>query len=253
MRRAPPVRWGTVITPSGSAAPDGPSTEGADGVGPAALLWDMDGTLVDTEPYWMLAETELIERWGGTWTHDDALAVVGMGLWDAAVVFQAHGVGLSADEIVETMTDRVLEQVAVAVPWRPGARELLAESRERGIKTALVTMSVQRMAAAIVDAIGFHAFDVIVGGDDVEQPKPHPAPYLRAADLLGVDIEQCVAFEDSIPGVASAVASGAITVAMPLHTPIPATEAITVWPDLAGRSVADVLELFAARRRVVTP
>lgn len=215
---------------------------------PAALLFDMDGTLVDTEPYWMLAEHELITGWGGTWTNEDALAVVGMGLWDAAAVFQAHGVGLSADEIVTTMTDRVLEQVAVAVPWRPGALELLAESRRLGVPTALVTMSVRRMATAIVDAIGFPAFDVIVGGDDIDEPKPHPAPYLRAAELLGVDIARCVAFEDSVPGVASAVASGAVTIAIPLHTSIDPTEAITIWPDLAGRSMTDVTELYAARR-----
>lgn len=212
----------------------------------------MDGTLVDTEPYWMLAETELIGRWGGTWTHDDALSVVGMGLWDAAAVFQQHGVQLAADEIVATMTDRVLQKVAVAVPWRPGARELLAEARSHGIPTALVTMSVQRMAAAIVEAVGFTAFDVVVGGDDVEHAKPHPAPYLRAAELLGVDITECVAFEDSVPGVASAVASGAVTVAIPLLAAIAPAPSITIWPTLEDRTVADVAELYASRRPATT-
>ena len=71
---------------------------------PAAVLWDMDGTLVDTEPYWMRAELELIREFGGTWTEEDALQVVGAGLWDAAAVFQRAGVDLPADEIVERLT-----------------------------------------------------------------------------------------------------------------------------------------------------
>lgn len=213
----------------------------------------MDGTLVDTEPYWMLAETELIEAHGGTWTHDDALQVVGMGLWDAAAIFQAHGVELSADEIILWMTDRVLEQVAVEVPWRPGARELLAELKGAGIPTALVTMSIHRMAALIADAIGFPAFDVIVGGDDVSRPKPYPDPYLHAAELLGVDITECVAIEDSAPGLAAAVSSGAVTIGVPLHLPLAPGDTHTLWPSLDGKLLADVSALFAERRPVRVP
>lgn len=218
---------------------------------PAAVLWDMDGTLVDTEPYWMLAETELISSYGGTWTHEDGLGVVGMGLTDAAAIFQSHGVDLPAQEIVDWMTIRVVEQVARHVPWRPGARELLSGLADAGIPAALVTMSLHSMAQTIVDAIGFPAFQIIVGGDDVTDPKPHPAPYLHAASLLGVDIGQCVAIEDSIPGVASAVAAGAVTIAVPLHAPINQTAAITVWPTLESRSVEDVVRVFRERIAVV--
>ncbi len=206
----------------------------------------MDGTLVDTEPYWMMAETELIESHGGTWTHDDAMGVVGMGLWDAAATFQSKGVALSADEIVDWMTTRVLEQVAVEVPWRPGARELLAELKAAGVPTAMVTMSVHRMAQTVADAIGFAAFDVIVGGDDVSAAKPDPAPYLHAAELLGVDIVRCVAIEDSVPGVASAEASGAMTIAIPLHSTLPASDRHTLWPGLEGKTLADIASLFTA-------
>jgi HAD superfamily hydrolase (TIGR01509 family) len=179
---------------------------------PAAVLWDMDGTLVDTEPYWMTAEEELVLAWGGSWSHEDGLTLVGSGLWAAAQVFQSRGVFLTEVEIIAFLTDRVLEQlVEHGIPWRPGARELLTSLRGAGIPTALVTMSVSRMAHHIADRLGFVGFDVVVSGDDVTNAKPHPEPYLRAAELLGVDIAQCFAIEDSEPGIASASASGAVT------------------------------------------
>lgn len=214
---------------------------------PAAVLFDMDGTLVDTEPYWMLAETELIHSHGGEWTPEAGLQVVGMGLWDAATIFQARGVDLSADEIVEWMTDRVLEQVRVEVPWRPGARELLRALRREKVPTAMVTMSVHRMAEVVAESAGFDAFDVIVGGDDVQRPKPHPAPYLLAAELLGVEIVECVAIEDSVPGLASAIASGAATIGVPLHAPLEPGETHTLWSSLDGRSPSDLATVLADR------
>ncbi len=216
---------------------------------PDAVLFDMDGTIVDTEPYWMVAETELITSYGGTWTHEDGLQMVGFGLPAAAAVFQSRGVDLPIDDIIEWMTTRVLEQVAEEVPWRPGARELLSELRERGITTALVTMSITRMAEAIAGAIGFPAFDVIVGGDQVEHSKPHPEAYLLAAERLGVDIRRCVAIEDSIPGLASAVASGAVVIGVPLHAPLPEGDDHTQWASLSERSVDDVVDVLSATDR----
>lgn len=211
----------------------------------------MDGTLVDTEPYWMVAEQELVTAWGGVWTHDDGLQLVGQGLWESALVFQSRGVALSEQEIIDALTDRVLEQIAEHVPWRPGARELLAEVRAAGIPTALVTMSIRRMADRIASALDVEldgpAFDVVVAGDEVERPKPHPDPYLRAAELLGVDARDCVAVEDSEPGVASAVASGATTLAVPFHVPLPASPAYSLLHDgLEGFGLAELLAVHAS-------
>jgi HAD superfamily hydrolase (TIGR01509 family) len=214
---------------------------------PAAVLFDMDGTLVDTEPYWMRAETELVQAWGGTWTHDDALTLVGNALEVSALVLKSRGVELEAGEIVDLLTDRVLEQLRDAVPWRPGAPELLREVRDAGIPTALVTMSLRRMADAVADVAGA-AFDVIVAGDQVEHGKPHPEAYLTAATRLGVDAGDCVAIEDSEVGVAAAVASGASTIAVPSHLELPASAAYTLWPTLEGRGVADLAALHARRR-----
>lgn len=215
---------------------------------PAAVLWDMDGTIVDTEPYWMVAEEALVGSFGGTWTHEDGLRLVGNGLPDSARILQEAGVDLPAGEIIDRLSDRVMEQILVEVPWRPGARELLREIREAGVPTALVTMSIGRMARQVADAVPFDAFDHVVAGDDVARSKPHPEAYLAAARLLGVDIRDCVAIEDSAPGVASATASGATVIAVPHHVPLPADDAYALWDTLAGRTLADLRSVHADRR-----
>ena len=205
----------------------------------------MDGTLVDTEPYWMSAEVDLVAEWGGTWTVEDGLKLVGQGLDDSARYFQAQGVDLPIDDIIQTLTDRVLAQIEVRIPWQPGALELIQELRAAGVPTALVTMSIRRMADRIAHAIdeqiGMRAFDVVVAGDEVSEAKPHPEPYLRAAELLGVDIRDCVAVEDSLPGITSAVASGATSLAVPFHVVLPDSPHYTLREEgLAGFTLADL-------------
>ena len=206
----------------------------------------MDGTLVDTEPYWMEAETDLVTSYGGTWTHDEAMQLVGKGLLDSAAILQGAGVEMDAQAIVEHLTDRVSEMLETkGVPFRPGARELLADLRDAGTPTALVTMSLHRMAERVVGLIDFDAFDLIVAGDQVSHPKPHPAPYLRAAELLDIDIADAVAIEDSTTGVASGVASGARTLGVPHLIPLDDTDAHALWPTLEGRTTADIVAFHA--------
>jgi HAD superfamily hydrolase (TIGR01509 family) len=215
---------------------------------PAAVLWDMDGTLVDTERYWMAAEEELVESFGGTWGHDDALELVGSGLWEAAVFFQAKGVELDADTIVARLTSRVREQLDEhGVPWRPGAKELLEALRGASVPCALVTMSIRAMADDVIAAIPFHAFDVVVTGDSVERSKPHPEPYLTAAAQLGVEITDCVAIEDSPAGLSSAFASGAIAVGVPNILALDEAPSTVLWSTLEGVTVADVAALLTVR------
>lgn len=213
---------------------------------PSTVLWDMDGTLVDTEPYWMDAETALVESYGGTWTHEDALQLVGNGLTGSALILQGYGVDLPADAIVQRLTDDVMARLRTdGVPFRPGARELLADLRAEGIPTALVTMSMTRMAREVVALIGFPAFDLVVGGDDVPRPKPHPDPYLEAAARLGVDIADAVVIEDSMTGVAAGLASGAVTLGVPHILPLDGSGAHELWPTLQGRTAADLRALQA--------
>ncbi|WP_460773943.1 HAD family hydrolase [Microbacterium sp. GXF7504] len=219
-------------------------------VPPAAVLWDMDGTLVDTEPYWMAAETPLVESFGGTWTHEQALRLVGLGLEDSARILQDAGVRLPVHEIVDTLTERVMAQLRErGLPFRPGARELLADLRAAGIRTALVTMSMRRMAQTVVDLLGFEGFDLIVAGDDATRPKPFPDAYLQACTVLGVDPAACVAIEDSPGGVRAAVAAGTVTLGVPLMVSLEGAGAHELWESLDGRTAQDIAHLYTAHTR----
>ncbi|MEZ3160163.1 HAD family phosphatase [Microbacterium sp. BWT-B31] len=220
---------------------------------PAAVLWDMDGTLVDTEPFWMAAETPLIESFGGSWSHEQALRLVGLGLEDTARIFQDEGVRLAIDEIVDRLTNDVMEQLAAkGVPFRPGAQELLASLRAAGVKTALVTMSMRRMARSVVDLIEFDAFDLIIAGDDATRPKPFPDPYLQACEALGVQPADTVAIEDSPNGARSAVAAGSTVLGIPNFISLEGTGAHALWPTLAGRTADDIAVLHGAHFKGAT-
>lgn len=206
----------------------------------------MDGTLIDSEPYWISAEIRVVESFGGEWTHEDAMSCVGNGLVESARVMQTKGVTLDAQVIVDQLTDSVMAQLKeFGIPWRPGARELLTELRESGVPTALVTMSIGRMAQHVVENLGFHGFDAVVTGDDVEHAKPHPQPYHMGAAALGVAISDCVAIEDSPPGASSAYASGATVIGVPFMVDIPEEKTHVLWPTLEGRTLDHLSELHA--------
>lgn len=189
--------------------------------GPAAVLWDMDGTLVDTEPYWIATEYALAEEYGGTWSEQDALQLVGNDLLASGrYIRDRMPLPLSAEEVVERLLDGVVAQVERAVPWRPGARELLAALRADGVPCALVTMSYERFVTPILAALPPGSFQVVVTGDQVTRGKPDPEAYLSAARLLGVEPSACVAIEDSETGCRSAEAAGCTVLAVPHHVPV---------------------------------
>ena len=214
---------------------------------PAAVLWDMDGTLVDTEPYWFEAEFELVAEFDGTWTEADALSLVGFDLLDSANELRTRGgVRMDPVHVVDRLLDGVIRRVAVQLPWRPGAPELLAECVAARIPCVLVTMSWRRLADSVIAAAPEGSFAASITGDEVRNGKPDPEPYLAAAAVLGLDPADCVAIEDSPTGVASALAAGCATLGVPHVVPVQAAPGLTLVDSLVGIGVA---ELGALRAR----
>jgi len=206
-----------------------------------AVLFDLDGTLVDTEPAWVAAERALVEEHGGSWTEADAQALVGNALMVSAGYLAAvGGVALPPEEIVERLLDGVEASVRERIPWKPGARELLAELVLAGIPTALVTMSYRRLVEAVLAGLPAGSFGAVVTGDEVREGKPHPEPYLRAAAELGVDPRRCVALEDSPTGVASAEAAGCLTLVVAGFPAVPPAPGRIGLASLVGFTLGDL-------------
>ncbi|MFE6970056.1 HAD family hydrolase [Isoptericola sp. NPDC057653] len=213
---------------------------------PAAVLWDMDGTLVDTEPYWIEAEHELVAEHGGTWSHEQALQLVGNALTVSAQILRDQGgVDLPVDAIVRRLLGRVVEQVRVRVPWQPGALGLLTGLAEAGVPCALVTMSYAELAEEVVSRGPAGAFVTLVTGDQVERGKPDPEPYLVAAERLGVDPAACVAIEDSPTGIASARAAGVTTLGVEAVVPVPQLDGLSRASSLEAVDVATIARIGA--------
>ncbi|WP_228760142.1 HAD family phosphatase [Pseudactinotalea sp. HY158] len=212
---------------------------------PAAVLWDMDGTLIDTEPQWIGAEMALSRAHGGTWDEGLAMELIGKALTDSAALLRERaGIPLGDEELVEALIGQVVEKVrAGEAAWRPGAVELLAALRAAGVPCVLVTMSYARLADVVVDMLPPGSFAARVTGDMVTRGKPHPEPYLTAAERIGVDIADCVAIEDSVPGVASALASGARVLGVPAHVPLQAEPGVRIIETLARVAPTDLLPL----------
>jgi HAD superfamily hydrolase (TIGR01509 family) len=204
-----------------------------------AILFDMDGLLIDSEPLWFEVESEVMAHLGGQWDPADQRALVG-GSLDRTVDYLLSRATRAAprDEIgrwlVDGMTALLRERGAAVLP---GARELLAEVTDAGMPNALVTSSERQIMEAAIPKIGMN-FGATVCAEDVRDAKPAPEPYLRAAALLGVQPECCVALEDSPNGVAAAEAAGCTVIAVPSLIPIPTRPGRVVASSLSQISLA---------------
>ncbi|GAA0395060.1 HAD family hydrolase [Micromonospora gifhornensis] len=216
---------------------------------PAAVLFDMDGTLVDSERLWDVALAELAETYGGRLSAEARRAIVGTGMADSMRILhddlgQPHRDPVASAEWINR---RILELFRTGLQWRPGALALLAAVRAAQVPTALVTSSGRALVEIALDTLGRDSFDVVVCGDEVEATKPHPEPYLTAARLLGVPIDRCVAIEDSATGVASAVAAGAAVLAVPAEVPIAPRDGVHQVESLLAADLELLAALLAAR------
>lgn len=209
-----------------------------------AVLWDMDGTLVDTEPYWLAAQSEIARKYGLQWTSDDGRQTVGQAMPVTATILQERGVPLSNEEIINELLERVVAKLEGGIPWLPGAETILAELAAAHIPSALVTMAFSPVATRVASAAPIGTFHAVVAGDAVPQGKPHPAPYLAAAELLSVHPSNCVAVEDSVSGTTSAQAAGMEVVVVPgvvQPSPGPGRHFVSSLENVTVASLRDIL------------
>ncbi|MFI5606739.1 HAD family hydrolase [Amycolatopsis sp. NPDC051903] len=210
--------------------------------GLAAVLWDMDGTLVDSEKLWDVALYECAEALGGTLSEEQRMTLVGSNM-DATATYllEVTGRDVTPESVAETgvwIRGRTAGLFDDALPWRPGAREALAAVKAAGLPSALVTSTERALTELALNTIGREFFDVTVCGDEVDGlNKPHPRPYLKAAELLGVPPRRCVAVEDSPPGAESAARAGCAVLVIPNDVEVPEGERRVFRGSLVGVDV----------------
>jgi HAD superfamily hydrolase (TIGR01509 family) len=213
------------------------------------MLWDMDGTLVDSEKLWDIAIEELYSRLGAVLTPEVRASTVG-GSSEAVMAIVYADLGLDPDPAAMAATTDWLhgyvgELFEAGLPWCDGARELLDELLAVGMPMALVTNTHRMLTEKALNSIGRQYFSVSVCGDEVPAGKPAPDPYLRAAELLGLDPAQCLAVEDSVTGTEAAEAAGCPVMVVPNAVEVPASARRRYANSLSQLSVADLRAVFA--------
>lgn len=212
---------------------------------PAAVLFDMDGLLIDSEPTWFQAEVDMLASYGYRLGEEHYPHVLGKPIEvSTAYLLELTGHPVAAAVFADGIERAMIERLRDGVPMMPGAKELLAALEAAGVPLALVSASSRRIVDACLPVIGADRFRFTVSGDDVERGKPNPDPYLKAAALLGVDAAQCAVLEDSPTGTAAGHAAGCRVVAVPHAAPVEARERVTVVDSLRRVDLAFLRGLF---------
>jgi HAD superfamily hydrolase (TIGR01509 family) len=181
-----------------------------------AVFFDMDGLTVDSEPQWLLSEQEVVEPFGYVWTQEDQVACLGGPLSKLGdYMSQRVGSKQTSEYFVQELIRIQANRMRLNTTVMPGAIELINSLRSHGIKTALVSASPRVIIDAVLDNIGHDLFPFSLSGDDVRNTKPDPEAYLKAAQISGSNIAECLVFEDSLPGMKAAIDSGAWLIAVP--------------------------------------
>lgn len=226
----------------------------AQGPGLGAVLFDMDGLLIDSEPFWTVAEQDLARSVGAAWTPELKAECIGKRI-DVTVPIMLAGLGqpVTLDSVAAAsgmLMKRMTELFAERLPVMPGVRELLDDLAGNGVPCALVSSSHRVLVDACLRALVGHPFSVSIAGDEVERAKPDPQPYLLAAAGLGVDPARCVVLEDSAAGAQAGVAAGSATVLIPSATvPPPTNGGWTELTSLTGVTLASLQALVNRQAR----
>ena len=222
------------------------------GSGPKAVLWDMDGTLLDSEKVWTVSLADTARWLGGKLSQAARDDVVGSNMARTMIVlFDDLGLDREAGRVADAqrfLTRRTEELFAEGLVWRPGAQEALHTVREAGWPMALVTNTERTLTELALNGIGREHFTVTVCADEVARGKPDPDPYLRAAELLGVAAQECLAVEDSPTGALAATRAGAAVLVVPCDVPVPAGPGRFHRESLVGLTPSDVRDGYALVR-----
>ena len=208
----------------------------------SAILFDMDGTLIDSEPLWLKAEIEVMAELGCHWDEQDQINCLGGPAERTERYMQERSqnikpYGYFINRLHEVMRARITNELDLI----PNALSLLKECKDSGIKTALVTASSRDLMTIVLKRFPPGTFDVVVSGDDVEKSKPDPAPYLLAAKQLSVDISKCLVLEDSLTGVQSGLSSGAKVIGIPHLVQMSEHPNLRVISSLDEITLSDIL------------
>lgn len=218
------------------------------GCAPQAVLWDFDGTLVNSEPMWFEHQDDILARYGARWPEQKYHDLIGApAMVTATHIAESCGGAISPDEVYEELVRRICKRFAAGeIPWLPGAHELLTEIRAVGVPCAVVTASEKRIMTVVAEVLP--EFEFIIDGDDVVNPKPDPEGYALAIQRLGLTSQDVLILEDSVPGTAAASATGAAVLAVPLlSSPTPAPRRVIREGGLAGLQWEDLCEIWRSQ------
>ena len=232
---------------------------GSTGAGPdrdletlGGVLFDMDGTLVDSERLWTVSMDRVAEQLGGVVSSATRTAMIGKPIPESvALLLDEFGSSHSVEDTTKLLLGITAEIFAEDLLWQPGAEELIDATRAAGLKTALVTNSPRQLVDVALGLLGPHRFDATVCGDDVRQGKPHPEPYLAAMGALGLSAADCLAVEDSPSGTQAAVAAGIPVLVVPSEVPVPEGPGRIFATSLLGATVEELRHIHREFRRSV--